>query len=89
MATKLIYLGNGSFFYHVPARDLTDEDFKERAELWKENEITEATLIKSGLYEKPTIAYVAGSAFLDGVVKGLAQSETLEQPKKKSAKDGK
>lgn len=53
MATKLIYIGRGDAIYHVPARDLTDEDFKERAELWKENDITEAALIKSGLYEKP------------------------------------
>ena len=53
MATKLIYTGRGDFLWHVPARDLTDEDFKERAELWKENNITEAVILASGLYEKP------------------------------------
>ena len=53
MTTRLIYTGRGDFFFHVPARDLTDEDFAERAELWKENDITEASLIKSGLYKKP------------------------------------
>lgn len=52
MTTKLVYIGGGAL-YHVPARDLTDEDFAERAELWKEAGIDEALLLKSGLYEKP------------------------------------
>ena len=54
MTVKLIYIGRGDAIIHVPARDLTDEDFAERAELWKENEITEAGMLTSGLYKKPT-----------------------------------
>ncbi len=54
MTTRLLYIGGG-FLPNVPARDLTDDDFAERAELWKELEITEAVLIKSGLYKKPEI----------------------------------
>lgn len=53
MATKLLYVGNGSALYHVPARDLTDEDFAERAEIWAELGITENLLLQSGLYAKP------------------------------------
>lgn len=45
------YLGGGSLF-HVPARDITEADVEERAELWLENGIDEATLLKSGLYQK-------------------------------------
>ena len=52
MEIRLKYIGRGSALYDVPARDLTDEDFTERKELWKELGVTEATLIKSGLYEK-------------------------------------
>lgn len=52
MPIRLIYNGGGAF-YHVPARDLTDEDFTERAEIWAELGINEATLIHSGLYRKP------------------------------------
>ena len=54
MAIKLHYIGRGDALIHVPARDLTDEDFAERAELWKENKITEAGMLASGLYKKPT-----------------------------------
>lgn len=54
---RLVYIGRGDAFYNVPARDLTDEDFAERAETWKEFGITEELLVKSGLYktieEKP------------------------------------
>lgn len=53
MGIRLQYIGNGGALYHVPARDLTDEDFAERAELWKENDIDEAAILKSGLYKKP------------------------------------
>ena len=53
MAIKLHYVGRGDAIIHVPARDLMDEDFAERAELWKENNITEARILASGLYEKP------------------------------------
>ncbi len=53
MTTRLIYTGRGAALYDVPARDLTDADFTERKELWKENNITEASLVKSGLYKKP------------------------------------
>ena len=53
MAIKLHYTGRGEALVHVPARDLTDEDFAERAELWQENGITEAGILSSGLYEKP------------------------------------
>jgi len=52
MAIKLHYIGRGDALIHVPARDLTDEDFAERAELWKENKITEVGMLASGLYEK-------------------------------------
>jgi hypothetical protein len=52
MSTKYIYTGRGDAFYHVPARDLTDEDIAERAEIWKELGITEELLVKSGLYKK-------------------------------------
>lgn len=51
MTMKLIYIGRGDAFYHVPARDLTDEDFAERAELWEEVGVTEKLLIDSGLYK--------------------------------------
>lgn len=53
MTVKLVYVGRGAALVHVPARDLTDDDYTERAELWKENEITEAGILSSGLYEKP------------------------------------
>lgn len=53
MTVKLFYVGRGDALIHVPARDLTDEDYAERAELWKENDITEAGILASGLYEKP------------------------------------
>jgi 5,10-methylenetetrahydrofolate reductase len=45
------YLGGGAMI-HVPARDLTADDLAERAELWRENGITEAALLESGLYKK-------------------------------------
>jgi hypothetical protein len=77
MTTRLIYTGRGDMFYNVPARDLTDEDFAERAEVWQEFGITEKLLIDSGLYkpfeEKPTLAPARRSA-----------GETT----KKAAKDG-
>jgi len=53
MEIKLHYIGRGDALIHVPAHDLTEEDFAERAELWKENGITEAVLVASGLYERP------------------------------------
>jgi hypothetical protein len=46
------YIGNGGALYHVPARDLTADDIAERAEVWRENGITEAALLGSGLYQK-------------------------------------
>jgi hypothetical protein len=48
---KLIYIGRGALV-HVPPRDLTEQDFAERAEVWSENGITEASLLASGLYKK-------------------------------------
>jgi hypothetical protein len=57
------YIGNGGALYHVPARDLTADDIAERAEVWRENEITEAVLLGSGLYQKveaPKAAKPAG-----------------------------
>lgn len=53
MTTQLIYIGRGDAFIGVPALDLTDEDFAERSEYWKELGIDEAVLLKSGLYKKP------------------------------------
>lgn len=53
MTTLYKYIGNGDALYHVPTRDLTDEDLVERAELWKEYGITEAVILGCGLYEKP------------------------------------
>jgi hypothetical protein len=55
MTIRFIYTGRGDALIHVPPRDLTDEDFAEREELWKENGITEAVLLGSGLYKKPTV----------------------------------
>src|SRR3989337_699562 len=52
MAIKLHYIGRGDAIIHVPARDLTDEDFAERADLWKEHGLDEAGMIASGLYQK-------------------------------------
>jgi hypothetical protein len=52
MTIKLIYTGRGEHIFHVPSRDLTDEDFAERAELWQEHGITDTVLIESGLYKK-------------------------------------
>ena len=54
MTVKLIYVGRGGAIIHVPARDLADEDFAERAELWKEHGLDEAGILASGLYKKPT-----------------------------------
>ena len=51
---KYKYLGGGSL-YHVPARDLTDDDLTERAELWAEFGITEELLVNCGLYEKADV----------------------------------
>lgn len=56
MTIKLIYIGRGAAIPGVPARDLTDEDFKERAEQWAGLGIDEAALVNSGLYEKPKSA---------------------------------
>ena len=56
MTIRLIYIGRGAAIPGVPAQDLTDEDFKERAEQWAELGIDEATLLNSGLYEKPKSA---------------------------------
>lgn len=46
------YLGRGDALIHVPPRDLTTQDVTDFAEVWKENGITEAVLLNSGLYEK-------------------------------------
>lgn len=66
MTTRLIYIGRGGALIHVPPRDLTDEDFAERAELWKENGITEAVILNSGLYEKPKAEPKKVTAAKDG-----------------------
>jgi 5,10-methylenetetrahydrofolate reductase len=52
MSVKYIYLGKGDAFIHVPPRDLTADDIKERVEIWQEYGITEELLIGSGLYKK-------------------------------------
>ena len=51
MTTLYKYLGGGAL-PNVPARDLTEADVTDFAEVWKENGITEAVLLKSGLYTK-------------------------------------
>lgn len=45
------YLGGGALI-HVPARDITEADVEARHELWLTEGIDEATLFKSGLYQK-------------------------------------
>lgn len=49
--TRLHYIGKGAF-YNVPARDLSDADFAERAAEWAELGITEDVLLASGLYRR-------------------------------------
>lgn len=51
MTTLYKYLGGGALV-HVPARDITEADVEEFAEVWLRNGIDEATLLKSGLYKK-------------------------------------
>ena len=51
----LTYIGGGSL-YHVPARDLTEADFTERAELWQELGWNEESLVGTGLYEYAILA---------------------------------
>jgi hypothetical protein len=51
MTTLYKYIGR-DVLIHVPPRDLTADDLAERAEVWKENGITEAVLLGSGLYKK-------------------------------------
>lgn len=53
MTTKLVYVGKGDALPNVPARDITEQDVLDFAEIWKENGITESVLLNSGLYEKP------------------------------------
>lgn len=53
MNMRLKYIGRGAALPHVPARDLTEQDFIERRELWADEGITEAVILNSGLYEKP------------------------------------
>lgn len=53
MTTILTYIGRGDALIGVPARDLTEEDFAERAESWSALGLTEAVILASGLYEKP------------------------------------
>ena len=85
MTEKLIYIGGGAL-YNVPARDLTEADFADFAEVWKENGITEAVLLESGLYKK------AGSDAViphDEIEERLVGVATTTKPKtKKAAKDG-
>lgn len=52
MTTLYKYLGGGALA-NVPARDITEADVEEFAEVWLENGITEAVILASGLYEKP------------------------------------
>ena len=74
MDTIYKYIGKDTL-YHVPARDLTQADLDERAELWAENGITEDLLLASGLYakagapekKKPT---KKGSAYLEAAKDG-------------------
>lgn len=47
---KLKYIGRGASLPNVPARDLTEADFEERRELWADEGITEAVILRSGLY---------------------------------------
>ncbi len=82
MTIRLIYIGRGDAIPGVPAQDLTDEDFKERAEQWAELGIDEAVLLNSGLYKVATLPPIAVTT---DVVKNIAD----EKPKKvKAAKDG-
>lgn len=50
MTTKLIYTGRGGAFFHIPARDLTEDDLLNVANLPSEYSKTEEELIASGLY---------------------------------------
>jgi hypothetical protein len=75
MATKLIYIGRGDAFVGVPARNLTEKDFTERAETFAELGITESVLIASGLYKAPEAEPKKkptrkGSAYLDAAKEG-------------------
>lgn len=47
----LVYIGSGSALIGVPARDLTEADFAERAELWQELGWNEESLVGTGLYQ--------------------------------------
>lgn len=46
----LKYIGRNILF-NVPARDLTEADFKERAAEWQEQGWNEESLVGTGLYE--------------------------------------
>ncbi len=83
MTTRLIYIGRGAAIPGVPAQDLTDEDFKERAEQWAGLGIDEAALLKSGLYE---LAIKTAEPISDET--GIEQPILTSKPKKKAAKDG-
>lgn len=85
MTIRLEYIGRGGALYDVPARDLTDEDFAERAQIWRELKIDEAALIKSGLYKKfPNKSVID---FIEDEEK--TQEETKAPQKGKAKKDGK
>lgn len=47
----LKYIGKGAWLPDVPARDLTEVDFSERSEDWREVGWDENSLVGSGLYE--------------------------------------
>jgi hypothetical protein len=89
MTVKLIYIGRGDAFYHVPTRDLTDEDFAERAEIWAELGITEDVLISSGLYKKAENKKVALRGIQYGNDLDFPSVEKTVKPKQnKAAKEG-
>lgn len=52
MKIVLKYIGNGGALFNVPARDLTEQDFTERAQEWKEAGWDEKSLVGSGLYQR-------------------------------------
>ena len=70
MEPKYKYIGKGDALYHVPARDLTEQDIAERAETWKEFGITESLLVKSGLYEKAETKKPTKKGSLDAAKEG-------------------
>lgn len=90
MTTLYKYLGGGSL-PNVPARDITEQDVEEFAEVWLANGISEELLLSSGLYEK------AGRKVLDKIQYGGSDSvpvdltieeKTIKPKTKKAAKEG-